>query len=66
MLLLHELVHVRRRDNLISDFQMVLGSFFWFYLVERELACDEEVLRLGRSSDDYASNLWKVVRFCLG
>ncbi|PYV90302.1 MAG: hypothetical protein DMG05_10895 [Acidobacteria bacterium] len=66
MLLLHELVHVRRRDNLISYFQMVLGSFFWFYLVERELACDEEVLRLGRSSDDYASNLWKVVRFCLG
>ena len=66
MLLLHELVHVRRRDNLISYFQMVLGSFFWFYLVERELACDEEVLRLGRSSDDYASSLWKVVRFCLG
>jgi TonB family protein len=75
-LLLHELVHVRRRDNLISYFQMVLGSFFWFYpvmwiidrklVVERELACDEEVLRLGRSSDDYASSLWKVVRFCLG
>ncbi|PYV45050.1 MAG: hypothetical protein DMG06_03945 [Acidobacteria bacterium] len=75
-LLLHELVHVRRRDNLVNYFQTVLGSFFWFYpvmwiidrrlMVERELACDEEVLRLGRSSDDYASSLWKVVRFGLG
>ena len=52
--LLHELAHVRRRDNLVSLFQSWLSCVFWFHpviwlidhqlLVERERACDEEVL----------------------
>jgi TonB family protein len=72
----HELVHVKRWDNLVSQLQMLFCGLFWFYpvvwiidrklLAEREQACDEEVLRLGRSPDHYASGLWKVLRFCLG
>jgi TonB family protein len=74
--LLHELVHVNRRDNLVSHLQVMLCSLFWFYpiawiinrklLAEREQACDEEVLSLGHSSDRYAASLWKVFQFCLG
>jgi TonB family protein len=74
--LLHELVHVIRRDNLVSRLQVVLCSLFWFYpitwiinrklLAEREQACDEEVLSLGHSSDCYAASLWKVFQFYLG
>jgi TonB family protein len=74
--LLHELVHVSRRDNLVSHLQVLLCSLFWFYpitwiinrklLAEREQACDEKVLNLGHSSDRYAASLWKVFQFCLG
>ena len=74
--LLHEIVHVSRRDNLVSHLQGMLCSLFWFYpitwiinrklLAEREQACDEEVLSLGHSSDRYAASLWKVFQFCLG
>jgi TonB family protein len=74
-LMLHELVHVDRRDNLTSTLQMALCSLLWFYplvwfidrklLVERERACDEEVLRLTKKSKSYAASLLKVLRFCL-
>jgi TonB family protein len=74
--LLHELIHIRRWDNLVSQFQMALCSLFWFYpivwiidrrlLAEREQVCDEEVLRLGYSSNHYVSSLRKVFQFCLG
>ena len=72
----HELVHIKRWDNLVSYCQMMLCSFLWFYpfiwiidrklLVEREQACDEDVLRFSPFSGDYTSCLWKVFRFCLG
>ena len=52
--LLHEIAHIRRRDNLVNLLQSWLGCVFWFHpavwlinhqlLVEREGACDEEVL----------------------
>ncbi|HET9532965.1 MAG TPA: M56 family metallopeptidase, partial [Blastocatellia bacterium] len=73
---MHELVHVLRRDNLISSFQMVVCCAFWFHpfswlidrrlLVERERACDERVIELGGRSQVYAASLLKVLRFCLG
>jgi bla regulator protein BlaR1 len=54
----HELCHVRYRDNLIAAIHMFVETVFWFYplvwwigkqmIAERERACDEEVLFVGR------------------
>jgi len=75
-IMLHELVHVRRRDNLVGNFQMGVCALLWFHplvwlissrlFAERELACDEEVLQLRAAPDTYASSILKVVRFSLG
>ena len=73
---LHELIHVARWDNLISNVQMTICCLFWFHplvwlidrmlLAERERVCDERVLQLGSASKTYASSLVKVLRFGLG
>lgn len=75
-IMLHELVHVRRRDNLVGNIQMAVCALLWFHPLvwlissrlfdERELACDEEVLKLSAAPDTYASSILKVVRFSLG
>lgn len=75
-LMMHEIVHVLRWDNLISNLQMFLCCLFWFHpvlwlidkrlLEEREQACDEMVLKLSGASDVYASSIRKIYRFCLG
>lgn len=74
--LTHELVHVKRLDNLTGNLQMLLCCALWFHplvwlldrklLAERERACDDEVLRLGSASKVYAKSLMKVSRFGLG
>lgn len=74
--LLHELVHVGRRDNLWGNVQAALACLYWFHplvwlvnrrlLEERELACDEKVLETGGEAEAYASGILKVVRFCCG
>jgi Zn-dependent protease with chaperone function len=74
--LLHELVHVRRRDNLISHLHMALCCLFWFHpvvwwldrrlLIERERACDDQVVQLFGAPDVYARSLVKVLRLGLG
>ena len=71
-LLVHELAHVRRYDNLVSHFQMLVRSFFWFHplvwwidrrlLTEREAACDESVIQGGEAAEDYVSGLLKACR----
>ena len=73
--LIHELVHLERRDNLVVLLQRILASLLWFYpptwlidqklLEERERACDEEVLRLTQAPETYASGILKVVGACL-
>ena len=73
--LLHELLHVKRRDNLAVVFQKAIFSLLWFYppvwlidrklFEEREQACDEEVLRLRQSPETYISGILKVVRACV-
>jgi bla regulator protein blaR1 len=73
---LHELVHVHRRDNLISHLHMSLCCLFWFHplvwwidrrlLVERERACDDRVVELSGASEVYARSLVKVLRLGLG
>ena len=74
--LLHELIHVARWDNLVSNLHKMLCCLFWFHplmwfidsrlLNERERACDDAVIRLGGGSGVYASSLLKVLKFCLG
>jgi TonB family protein len=74
--LLHELAHVERRDNLFGNFQTALACAFWFnpavwlvgrrLLAERERACDERVLEAGGRAAAYAAGILKVVRFCSG
>lgn len=74
-ILIHELVHLERRDNLVVLLQRVLTSLLWFYpptwlidrklLEERERSCDEEVLRLTQAPETYASGILKVVGACL-
>jgi hypothetical protein len=73
--LIHELTHVRRWDNLLGDLHMILCCVFWFHplvwvldrklLAERERACDESVIRQGALEDDYLSGLMKIKNFCI-
>ncbi len=70
--IIHELAHVRRHDNLSAAFVRTVVSCFWFHpllwwlerrmLAEREHACDELVLRCGTVPADYAAGILKVCR----
>ncbi len=74
-IIIHELCHVRRRDNLAAAFHMIVEAIFWFHPLvwwigtrlvgERERACDEEVLRIGSEPQIYAEGILKVCEFCL-
>lgn len=73
--LAHELMHVRRRDNLTAAMHMLVQALFWFHplvwwmerrmVEERERACDEAVVELGSRPEVYAEGLLKACRFCL-
>jgi bla regulator protein BlaR1 len=75
-ILAHEVLHVRRRDNLAAAFHMVVEAIFWFHplvwwlgvrlVEERERACDEEVLALGSERQVYAESILKICEFCVG
>jgi bla regulator protein BlaR1 len=72
----HELCHVRRRDNLTAAIHISVQTIFWFHplvwwigtrlLEERELACDEAVLRIGEKPRDYAEGILRVCRLYVG
>jgi uncharacterized protein (TIGR03435 family) len=71
-IVVHELVHIRRRDNLTIAIHMVAESIFWFHpllrwirvrlLEERERACDEAVLAAGNDARIYAEAILSVCR----
>ena len=73
--MLHELLHVERRDNLAAFLQKAIVALLWFFPLawlidkklseERERACDEEVVRLKHSPETYISGILKVVRGCV-
>jgi bla regulator protein blaR1 len=75
-IMLHELVHIQRRDNLIGNLQLGLCALLWFHPLvwfisrklfdEREQACDERVMEVCGAPEAYASSILKVVRFCFG
>lgn len=71
----HELMHVRRRDNLSAALHMLVEAAFWFHpmawwmerrlVEERERACDEAVVEMGGCPETYAESLLKACRFCV-
>jgi beta-lactamase regulating signal transducer with metallopeptidase domain len=68
----HELCHWWRRDNLLAALHMLVEALFWFHplvwwlgnrlVIERERACDEEVIRSGTDRQVYAEGILKVCR----
>jgi len=73
--IMHELLHVRRRDNLWSTAHRIVETMFWFHPIvwwlgkrlvdERERACDEAVLQQGCEREVYALAMVKVCEFCI-
>jgi beta-lactamase regulating signal transducer with metallopeptidase domain len=74
--MMHELIHVERWDNLVSIPQRIACCLLWFHplvwvldrqlLSGREQACDDTVIRLSGDSQVYASSIRKVCRHSLG
>ncbi len=70
--LLHELAHVRRWDNLGSAVVHAIACAFWFYpllwwierriAIEAERACDQLVVGWGAPGESYAAGILKVCR----
>jgi uncharacterized protein (TIGR03435 family) len=75
-ILVHEICHVRRRDNLAAAVHMLVEAIFWFHplvwwlgarlIEERERACDEAVLQSGNPPHVYAESILKTCEFCVG
>jgi bla regulator protein BlaR1 len=75
-ILAHELLHIRRRDNLAAAIHMFVEAVFWFHplvwwmgtrlVEERERACDEEVVESGSDPQVYAESILKICEFCVG
>ena len=73
--LLHEMEHLRRRDDWTNLLQKLVLVFFplnpvllWIehrLCSERELACDDRVLRLGSARKSYAACLTKLAEFSI-
>ena len=71
----HELCHWWRRDNLTGALHMLVAALFWFHplvwwlgwrlVIEREHACDEEVIQSGTERQVYADAILKVCRLYL-
>ena len=69
---LHEMMHIRRRDLLAQLTAQLACSLYWFHPLawlgfsrmrqERERACDDAVLRHGIAAHDYAGHLVDLVR----
>jgi uncharacterized protein (TIGR03435 family) len=74
-ILMHELAHVKRHDNLMGLVHMASQAAFWFnpllwwigarLVEERERACDEEVVRLGADPHEYAESILRTCEYAV-
>lgn len=74
-IMVHEVEHVRRRDNLTTAIHATVEALFWFHPLvrwmtarlneERERACDESVIEGNAKPEVYADGILKVCAFCL-
>lgn len=74
-ILVHEICHAQRRDNLAAALHRLVEGIFWFHplvwwlgarmLAEREQACDEEVLQQGNEPRAYAEGILKTCQYCV-
>ena len=75
-ILIHELAHAKRRDNLWGFLQMVLFCLLWFNPLiwwlnrrltwESERSCDETVLIQSKDKNNYAKGIIMVSHYCIG
>jgi bla regulator protein blaR1 len=73
VIVVHEMCHVKRRDNLTFAVHMVVETLFWFHpavcwigaqlIDERERACDEAVAQAGVKAEVYAEGILSVCKF---
>jgi bla regulator protein BlaR1 len=72
-ILAHEIVHVRRHDNLVAALHMLVQAACWFHplvwwigsrlLDERERACDEAVVAMGSDPRIYAESILRTCQW---
>ena len=72
LVLVHELVHVRRQDVMVEALLWLAGALYWFHpavwlaaarvRLERERACDEAVLATGARASEYCGHLVEIMR----
>src|SRR5579884_2723066 len=70
-ILQHELAHIQRLDALTQSLAQLTTALYWFHplvwfmvramRVERERACDDQVLASGAKASDYAHELLDIV-----
>lgn len=70
--LIHELAHVRRYDNLTASLHLAVEAVFWFFppvwwlerqlVRERELACDHAAMTAGSDPRAYAEGILQTCR----
>src|SRR5262245_28946325 len=75
-MLRHELAHLERRDHYVNLFQTVLGAVFFFHplaryacrqlRMEREMACDDQVVGSGAEAEAYAESIIKAAERGIG